>query len=107
MKTDYSFRAVTLLCCMDAFERIDTLMLEIRHIQETVASQLRIHQFYAVFRYEDNYLWGRFSEPPKETPSAKDASTTAEPKEGSPQDWAKALTELQSVSQGCDALARL
>lgn len=56
----YQTRAVAFICWLDILERIDTLILEIRHVQETIVSQLHAADFYEIFQYEDNYLWGRY-----------------------------------------------
>src|ERR1043165_4646211 len=60
---EFEPRIMAFLSWLDAVERIDTLILEIRHVQETIVSQLRVPELYEPFRYEDYYLWGRFSRP--------------------------------------------
>jgi hypothetical protein len=90
----YSTNSLAFLCWLDTFERIDTLLLEIRHVQETIASQLREPQFYEPLRYEDHYLWGRYSK-----------SIAAEPITSN--DWSEVLSSprLPSCSAGCSVLA--
>ncbi|WP_041801418.1 hypothetical protein [Rhodopseudomonas palustris] len=76
---------------MDAFERIDTLMLEVRHIQETVSSHLGVAEFYQPLELEDRYLWGRYS-----TNSDTDGI-----------DWWPILPNLSSLKNGCETLSQL
>jgi hypothetical protein len=68
----YASRTIAFHCWLDIFERTDTLILEIRHVQETTASQLRIPDLYEIFQYEDHYLWGRYASkiPTHHRPSA-------------------------------------
>lgn len=81
-------KAMALIAWMDVFERMDTLMLEIRHIQETIASQLDAPILYKVFAFEDAYLWGRYS--------TKDG----------PVDWTTKIGGLSARRRDCDALAQ-
>src|SRR5262245_31041915 len=61
MAKEFAPRAVALVAWMDTVERINTLILEIRHVQETIAAQLAFPELYAVFQYEDDYLWGQYT----------------------------------------------
>jgi hypothetical protein len=84
MEDKYAVRAMALIAWMDIFERIDCLILEIRHIQETVASQLRLESFFKVLEHEHKFFWGRI----------EDNS-----------DWFKELSVLGSIARRCDELA--
>jgi hypothetical protein len=94
-------RLVAFLSWVDALERIDTLMLEIRHVQETIVGQLRVGKFLEPFRYEDHYLWGRYVQKPSGIGDALEL-----PKADF-DDWSKAIKELPSVSRGCKVLSQL
>lgn len=102
-KEETESRAVAFLAWLDAFERIDTLMLEIRHVQETIVSQLRRQELYIPFRYEDHYLWGSFQ---SVTQGVIDGDSDERPP--SPQkDWFEVLDSLPVVSTGCEVLSIL
>jgi hypothetical protein len=90
---NFESRALALLSWLDTFERTDALILEIRHVQETIASQLRSEQFYEPFRYEDHYLWGRYTSHIKHDVESID--------------WYHVLTALPSVSEGCEILSKV
>jgi hypothetical protein len=80
--THWSTQAVAFTSWLDTLERTDSLLLEIRHVQETIASQLHsvspsapsdpsdpsdpsglndATTLYEPLRYENHYLWGRFT----------------------------------------------
>lgn len=54
----YGSDLIYFLSWHDALERLDTLILEIRHLQTSILSQLREPAFYLLLRYEEQYLWG-------------------------------------------------
>jgi hypothetical protein len=101
---------MALLTWFDAIERVDNLLLEMRHVQETIASQLHVkgHRhiagghgipadiLYQPLGYEDHYLWGRYTE----AIDQRDAQQI---------DWFKILNPeaLPSVSHCCSILATL
>jgi hypothetical protein len=93
----HSTRSLAFLCWLDTFERIDTLILEIRHVQETIASQLRVEKLYGPLQYEDHYLWGRYS-----TSIGRDDEDPS-----APEDWFKVLRSprLPPCSVACTVLA--
>jgi hypothetical protein len=102
-KNEATSRAIAFLAWLDTFERIDTLILEIRHVQETIVSQLRVEELYAPFRYEDFYFWGTYQNrhgDPGELPTSELQAT-------SPQDWSTALKNLPVLAEGCDVLSKL
>jgi hypothetical protein len=47
-----------LLSFIDAMDRLDILMLEIRHLQQTIIYSLRAPSLYLPLRYEEKYLFG-------------------------------------------------
>jgi hypothetical protein len=98
----YAARAIAFLCWLDIFERIDTLMLEIRHVQETTASQLRVGSLYELFQYEDHYLWGRYA---SKLPRHDEQATAAYYSK----DWFEVLNShsWSSFSHFCTVLASL
>ena len=108
-RTGRASRLLAFLSWLDAIERIDTLILEIRHVQETIASQLHEHKFYDVLRYEDYYLWGTYTRAVVKEPSyaADTSSTTPNKEEYAPQDWSKILLRESgfSLSHDCTMLA--
>jgi hypothetical protein len=89
---------MALVAWLDCFERIDTLVLDIRHIQETIASQLKEKVFYAVFEYEDAYIWGRWIGTPHPGSGSSESG-----------DWSDVLTKLPRdnpmAAQDCAMLA--
>jgi len=47
----------------DCLERMDTLLLEIRHLQISIIHYLRTPDLYAPLRYEERYIWLQRHEP--------------------------------------------
>ncbi|MCK5901597.1 MAG: hypothetical protein KAG28_00485 [Cocleimonas sp.] len=47
-----------LLSWYDALDRLDTLLLEARHLQVNIISTLRVPELLYAIRYEEKYLWG-------------------------------------------------
>lgn len=60
-------KVMAVLLWADAIERLDTLILEIRHIQANIAYTLRTGDLLSALRYEEPYLWGMAGglEPPE------------------------------------------
>ncbi len=52
---------VAWLLWLDTLERLDTILLEIRHSQINLIHTLRTPELYQPLRYEEDYLWGSFS----------------------------------------------
>ncbi len=120
MSDDFQATTLAFLTWLDALERIDTLILEMRHVQETIASQLRLpigangqavrpDLLYDVFDYEDYYLWGTFSNnfsmdanAPPETIRVRAAKGLSATK-----DWSIALKGLPTLADGTYVLATL
>ncbi|MBF0382114.1 MAG: hypothetical protein HQL69_13910 [Magnetococcales bacterium] len=50
--------AMTLLAWQDCVERLDTLLLEIRHLQVNLIYTLRTPTLYRALRFEEDHLWG-------------------------------------------------
>lgn len=48
------------LAWLDTVERLDTLLMEIRHLQSSIIFYLREPIFYSLLEYEEDYLWGRY-----------------------------------------------
>ncbi len=48
-----------LLSWYDALDRLDTLLLEARHLQVNIISTLRTPELLRVLRYEEKHLWGK------------------------------------------------
>lgn len=46
------------LAWQDVMERLDTLLLEIRHLQVNIVHNLRVPELYEPIIYEEQYLWG-------------------------------------------------
>jgi hypothetical protein len=69
------------LLWLDGIERLDTIILEIRHGQINLIHALRMQELYKPLRFEEDYLWGRFT--------AKDG----------PESWHKLLAEPTTVKQ--------
>jgi hypothetical protein len=46
-----------MLAWMDAHDRLDTLMLEIRHLQTNIINSLRVPVLCRPLRFEERYLW--------------------------------------------------
>ena len=49
--------AYVFLCCLDIIERLDTLILEIRHIQKNIIYVLRTPELYTPLREEEDFIW--------------------------------------------------
>ena len=62
MNTDKHRRIFSLNCALfgDTINRLDSLILEIRHIQGNIIRQLREPVLYKLLRYEEDYLWGTY-----------------------------------------------
>lgn len=54
---DPDTRALYFLSWLDAIERLDTLLLEARHLQQNIIYLLRCPALYHPLRYEENFLW--------------------------------------------------
>ena len=112
---NFEASSVAFLTWLDALERMDTLMLEIRHVQETIASQLRLPEgqrpnlLYDVFEYEDYYLWGTYSEDFRFHPvNGAGTRAMAEAKGlADANDWSKVLDAIPLLSTGSYILATL
>lgn len=50
--------ALYFLCWLDAIERLDTVLLEVRHLQQNIIYLLRCPALYHPLRYEENFLRG-------------------------------------------------
>ena len=44
----------------DTVNRIDTLILELRHLQLNLIKVLKVPEFYEALRFEESYLWGEY-----------------------------------------------
>jgi hypothetical protein len=49
---------ITWLLWLDTLERLDTILLELRHHQVNLIHALRSPALYAALRYEEDYIWG-------------------------------------------------
>ena len=49
--------ACVFLCCLDIIDRLDTLILEIRHIQKNIIYVLRTPKLYQLLKKEENFIW--------------------------------------------------
>jgi len=61
MKEEKKFKAknnLYLLSFIDVMDRLDILMLEIRHLQQTIIYSLKAPSLYLPLRYEEAYLFG-------------------------------------------------
>ena len=47
---------MVLLSWLDSIERFDVFILELRHLQETIANELRVPALYEPLEFEDKYL---------------------------------------------------
>lgn len=54
---DADIKALYFLCWLDAVERLDTLLLEARHLQQNIIYLLRAPALYQALRYEEALLW--------------------------------------------------
>jgi hypothetical protein len=52
---------VSIIALLDILERIDTFILEIRNVQETILSELRSGELYKLLDYSESFLWGTYS----------------------------------------------
>jgi hypothetical protein len=52
--------AMAQIAWLDTIERLDTLLLEIRHFQCNVIFSLRLPVLYQALRFEECYLWGSY-----------------------------------------------
>ncbi|MGH8551607.1 MAG: hypothetical protein ACRERU_23980, partial [Methylococcales bacterium] len=55
----YDRKALYFLCWLDAIERLDTLLLEARHLQQNIIYVLRAPVLYQPLRYEEGMLWDK------------------------------------------------
>ncbi len=55
-------KALYLLSWLDVVERLDTLILEARHLQKNIIYLLHAPTLYQPLRYEESWLWGNDSE---------------------------------------------
>jgi hypothetical protein len=51
-------RILGFLAFIDTLERLDTLILEVRHTQVNIIHQLRLPALYRPLRFEEDFLWG-------------------------------------------------
>ncbi|GGF75618.1 hypothetical protein GCM10011332_32020 [Terasakiella brassicae] len=56
---DKPFFTMSFLAWVDAIERLDTLLLEFRHLQINICHSLRESSLYAPLREEEKYIWGK------------------------------------------------
>ena len=56
--TPSSGHVLAFLSWIDVIERLDTLMLDIRHIQTNLIHHLREPMLYRLLKYEEEHLWG-------------------------------------------------
>lgn len=50
------------LMWLDTLERLDTILLELRHHQVNLIHALRCSELYEVLRYEEDYIWGSYKD---------------------------------------------
>ncbi len=62
---DKSFEAVSFLAWVDGIERLDTLLLELRHLQINIIHALREGDLYKPLKEEEGYIWGDVMSPVK------------------------------------------
>ncbi len=64
MPDDYTIKPdnLYLLSVLDVIDRLDVLLLEIRHIQQTIIYLLRTPTLYLPQRYEEKYIFGKWDE---------------------------------------------
>lgn len=65
--------SLSLVLWLDILERLDTLLLEIRHQQVNIIHSLHCEELYKALRYEEDYLWGCYKSC-SNCPSSKDCN---------------------------------
>jgi len=58
IKKSHAATYLTFLTWQDVLEKLDTIILEIRHLQVSIIHSLREPDLYRNLRYEESYLWG-------------------------------------------------
>jgi hypothetical protein len=71
-KVDFETLDVAWLLWLDAIDRLDTIILEVRHSQINLIHALRASDLYAPLRYEEDYLWGSYKDGAGHTHSWRD-----------------------------------
>lgn len=61
MKRDSSIKPLLFALWGETINRIDALLLEIRHVQLNIVRDLRENHLYKALEYEEDYLWGSFT----------------------------------------------